>query len=435
MSVAELPDRSPLAAWLSQLESLSAREIELGLERVEEVLGRLSLDLPQTVFHVAGTNGKGSCVAMLEALLSGTGARIGCYTSPHIQHYNERIRVAGQDADDDTIIAAFERIEAVRDGVALTYFEYGTLAALVVFTEKDVDIAILEVGMGGRLDAVNAVEPDVGLITNVSLDHCDWLGNDIETIAFEKAGIMRRNKPVIFGARDVPRSVIDHAKSTGAELLVAGRDYDWSSESDGWSWQGSGRQLTGLRAPAMQGEHQIANAAAVLTLLEAAGFTEVLEETLVSAAFATLQLEGRVQRLDSGAHWLLDVAHNPAAAVALANVLREDPREGRTIAVLGLLDDKDVAGVVSPLVGLVDDWIAVTADSPRAIGAGELARQVANLANAGCLAAESIQQALDHAQAIAGNEDQTLVTGSFYLVGPVLGLVGAPLEARESRSM
>jgi len=411
---------SPLADWLIRLESLSPHEIDMGLERVEKILERLALDIPNTVFHVAGTNGKGSCVVMLAALLEPTGASVGCYTSPHVHRYNERIRVDGRVADDETIIAAFERIAAVRDGMPLTYFEYGTIAALVVFADAKVDVAILEVGMGGRLDAVNAVEPEAGLITNVALDHCDWLGNDIESIGLEKAGIMRREKPVVFGSPDVPGSVVDHARSIGARLVLAGRDYHWSLEDDGWSWRGAARELRGLELPLLQGEHQVGNAAAVLALLESAGYADVLTVRRVNAAMTRLQLDGRMQRVTAGAHWLFDVAHNPAAASALAGVLRKCHRHPRTIAVVGLLDDKNVEGVVTPLAGLVDDWIAVTAASPRALPAGELARRISNLTNAGCLVAETLQQALDYAQATAAADDRIIVTGSFYLVGPAL---------------
>lgn len=411
---------TPLAAWLTRLESLSAREIDLGLERVEQLLDRLELELPATVLHVAGTNGKGSCVAMLESILSTTGRSVGCYTSPHVFRYNERIRVDRAEASDETILRVFERIEAVRDDIPLTYFEFGTLAALVVFAELDVEIAILEVGMGGRLDAVNAVEPQAGLITNVSLDHCDWLGNDIESIAFEKAGIMRAGKPIVFGDRTVPAAILSRAADIGAGLIVVGRDYDWSASSSGWEWQGASHQLTGLGFPGLRGAHQLENAAAVLALLEAAGFSDLLQTERVNEALAGLWLHGRMQRLDSDPRWLFDVAHNPAAATALEAALRAEPPAGRTIAILGLLDDKDVAGVVAPLAGVVDQWITVTADSPRAIQAEDLAGHVGNTTRSDCIVAGSIAHAVAAATALAGDEDRILVTGSFYLVGPAI---------------
>ena len=211
-----------LDEWLARLETYSPQEIDLGLERVELLLDRLALDLPNTVIHVAGTNGKGSSVALLEALLRTTGKRVGCYTSPHLNRYNERIRVDGCDVADSEIIAAFEEVEARRQDVPLTYFEFGTLAALLVFAEQQVDIAVLEVGLGGRLDAVNAVEPTASLITNISLDHCDWLGNNVEDIAREKAGIMRSNKPVVFAAPDMPKAIASEAANSRQAAVGCG---------------------------------------------------------------------------------------------------------------------------------------------------------------------------------------------------------------------
>ncbi len=412
----------PLSDWLIWLESLSPSEIELGLDRVAGVLDRLALELPSAVIHIAGTNGKGSSVAMLEALLRGTGRHVGCYTSPHVQAYNERIRIDGVNATDAQIVSAFERIEAVRGDVLLTYFEYGTLAALVLFADIRPDVVILEVGMGGRLDAVNAVDPTAGLITNIALDHCDWLGDDIETIAREKAGIMRSGKPIVFGSKDMPVAIAGSAETTGALLIAAGRDFDWVEEDDTWSWRSEGHALSGLARPAMPGAHQLVNAAGVLALCAAAGFGEVLRADQVNSALGSVRLDGRMQRFASDPRWLLDVAHNPAAAEALAAMLKDDPVSGRTIAVVGVLDDKDVDGIVTPLLGIVDEWIAVTADSPRAIPAGELGRQIASLANAACLVADSIGQGVEHAKEIADGSDRILVTGSFYLAGPVLQL-------------
>lgn len=276
--------------------------------------------------------------------------------------------------------------------------------------------------MGGRLDAVNAVEPTAGLITNISLDHCDWLGNDIETIAREKAGIMRAGKPVVFGATDIPESIRSRARKTGAQLIAAGRDFQWTDDGDTWSWQYAGHVLSGLVAPALPGRHQIANAAAVLALCEAAGFDDVLETGKINEALGSVRLDGRMQRFDGDPRWLIDVAHNPAAAEALAAALTDEPVDGRTIAVIGVLDDKDVAGVVGPLAGIVDEWIAVTASSPRAIPAPELGRQIANLTDSACLVADSIRQGVDYARNVAGESDRILITGSFYLAGPVLQL-------------
>lgn len=409
-----------LTDWLARLETLSPAEIDLGLERVARVLDRLSLSRPATVLHVAGTNGKGSSVALLESLFRASGALVGAYTSPHIHRYNERIRVDAAEVGDDRIVSAFERVEAVREEEALTYFEYGTLTAMVVFADAGVDTAILEVGMGGRLDAVNAVEPDAGIITNIALDHCDWLGDDVEAIAREKAGIMRKARPVVFGSRDLPQAIVSTAASVGARLIVAGRDYEWSASDSTWSWQGMTGRLDALAMPAMRGEHQLANAAGVLALIEALGLQNMLQVDTVSACLAGLHLEGRMQRIDSDPRWLFDVAHNPAAAAALSDVLCAEPKRGRTVAIVGALDDKDVEGIVTPLAGCVDDWIAVTADSPRAIGADELARRVANATGKACLIAESLDSAIVRAAELTSHADRILVTGSFFLVGPAL---------------
>jgi dihydrofolate synthase/folylpolyglutamate synthase len=420
--MAEPPVNVALDDWLTRLETFSVYEIELGLERVEAVLERLEIDLPETVFQVAGTNGKGSCAATLEALLRAGGYKVGCYTSPHVHRYNERIRIDAAEAADAALVRAFERIEAVRGDVPLTYFEAGTLAALCTFAKERVDVAVLEVGMGGRLDAVNAVDATAALITNVALDHCDWLGHDRESIAAEKAGVMRAGRPVVFGSPDRPQAIDDSAASVGAELCAAGRDYEWSVGPSGWSWSGANRRLEGLRVPALPGEHQFSNAAAVFALLEAAGFAHLLRVEMIDTALAKIRLAGRMQRLDADPRILLDVAHNPAAAQALANTLSAFERPGLTVAVLGMLDDKDVEGVVEPLSSVVDEWVAVTAASPRAIAAAELGRRVANVTDRGCLIAESIDEGMRHAASITDAGDRILVTGSFYVVGPVLQL-------------
>ena len=400
-----LPAGSPLSDWLRWLETLSPREIDLGLERVQLVLGRLSLALPEHVLLIAGTNGKGSSVAMADALLRAADYRVGAYTSPHIAEYNERIAVQGQLASDAEIVAAFEAIEAVRDDVPLTYFEYGTLAALVLFAKAKLDVWILEVGMGGRLDASNVIDPTAALITNVSLDHCDWLGDDIESIAVEKAGVMRSGVPVVFGAEEVPRAIVDRASEIGATLLLRDRDYT----------------LESVPQPGLRGDFQIGNAAAVIALLRAAGLGDAAKPELAATVLPTVRVAGRGQVIEQdGVEWLLDVAHNPAAAEVLARTLADDERDGATLAIIGMLDDKDVEGSVLPLNQHVEQWIAVSADSHRAIPALELARRIANTCDRPCLVADSLAQAMESARRDASEDDRILVTGSFYLVGPVL---------------
>jgi dihydrofolate synthase/folylpolyglutamate synthase len=410
----------PLSEWLARLETISSREIDLGLDRVSRVLDKLVLPQANQVFHIAGTNGKGSSVVMLESLLKGSGSRIGCYTSPHVSKFNERIRVDGADVSDEQIIAAFERVEAARDGEQLTYFEFGTLAALVVFADAGMDTLLLEVGMGGRLDAVNAVEPTAGLITNIALDHCAWLGETIEEIAFEKAGIMRAGKPVVFGARDVPQAITGHASEIGARLQVAGRDFDWQLDGDTWSWRGQECEFRGLALPALAGQHQVSNAAAVLALLEAVGAIDTLQADDVSTALLDVRLDGRIQEIRNSTRWIVDVAHNPAAAEVLGQALRDEGHQGQTVAILGMLDDKDVEGVVAHLQPHVDQWIAVAADSHRAIVADELARRVANETGSACLVGGSLESVIERAEELAASGDRVLLTGSFYLVGPAL---------------
>jgi dihydrofolate synthase/folylpolyglutamate synthase len=413
-----------LNEWLARLETYSAQEIDLGLERVQLLLQRLNLSLPKTIFHVAGTNGKGSSVAMLEALLLTTGDKVGCYTSPHLLRYNERIRVDGAEASDAQIVAAFESVEALRGSLPLTYFEFGTLAALAVFVAEKVDIAVLEVGLGGRLDAVNAVEPTASLITNISLDHCDWLGDNVEDIAREKAGVMRAQKAVVFAAPEMPQAIAETAQSLHANLLAANRDYRWTTSSDGWSWEGVSQSVQNLARPQLAGDIQLQNAAGVLTLLESAGFESLLDSDVINAAFSSVSLAGRMQLLAD--RWVLDVAHNPAAACALAAALRAMPQGRAAVTVIGMLDDKDVAGVVEPLNALTEHWIAVTADSPRAIAANELARRISISTDRPCWIAESFEQAIERAEKLAAANDLLLVTGSFYTVGAALVILAAP---------
>lgn len=405
-----LPAGAPLSDWLTWLETLSPTEIDLGLERVTEVLDRLQLAYPQHVLLIAGTNGKGSSVAMTDALLRAAGMRVGTYTSPHIIDYNERIVIDGGAATDADIVGAFEAVEAVRNELPLTYFEYGTLAALYLFAEAGLDAWVLEVGLGGRLDATNAVEPTAALITNIALDHCEWLGDDIEKIAAEKGGVMRPGIPVVFGGEQVPRAIVATADELGARLLLRDRDFN----------------LDGVPRPGLPGEFQIGNAAAVLALLEVAGIEAAVDPELVQRVLPEVRLTGRGQRIErDGVEYLLDVAHNPAAAEALAQILASSGHTAATTAIVGLLDDKDAEGVARALDGAVDRWIAVTADSHRALPAAELGRRIANACNRSCEISESLEDAIDSARRDARINDRILVTGSFYLVGPALERLGA----------
>jgi len=416
-------DFSSLGDWLSWLETLSPIEIDLGLDRVLQVLRLLKLSRPNRVIHVAGTNGKGSSVAMLEALFMSTGERVGAYTSPHVNYYNERIQINSTPVSDEEIISAFECVNAARQNEELTYFEFGTLAALVIFDVKKTDTIILEVGMGGRLDAVNAVEPDAGIITNVSLDHCDWLGEDIESIAAEKAGILRCGKPFVYGALDVPNSVLTYSELCGVDLCRRGQDFDFALKSDSsnnWEWSGRKNTLSSLKMPALAGKFQLQNAAAVLALIEAMHLDELLNRQLVNKAFSQLEMEGRCQLVQTDKKWLLDVAHNAAAANVLSDVLSDMSPGGRIIAIMGILRGKDLGGIVLPLLELVDVWIAVRAENTRALAASELAAEIANMCDKPCLILDNLPDAMQYTANQASAEDLIVVTGSFYVVGPAL---------------
>jgi len=418
---------APLSEWLAWLETLSPTEINLGLERVQQMLVRLQVKRPDHVLLIAGTNGKGSSVAMSDALLRAAGKRVGAYTSPHVNRYNERIVIDGVSVDDAKIIAAFEKIESVREDLELTYFEYGTLAAVVVFAQADLDVWILEVGLGGRLDATNAIDPTASLITNVTLDHCDWLGNDVETIAVEKAGVMRAGIPTVFGSLEIPQSILRHATAIGAKLQRAGKDFHSDANADGsWRYRGASCALDSLLAPGLLGAFQISNAAAVLALLDAASLLQGIDAALINAVLPTLTLVGRSERLFvDNQEWLIDVAHNPAAAEMLATTLERLERRANTTAIVGLLNDKDTVGVIEPLSRHIQRWIAITADSHRAVAANELARRVSNITGRACLVADSAAAAIELARRGASENDRIVVTGSFFTVGPVRKLLAA----------
>lgn len=411
----------PLAQWLGWLETLSPNEIDLGLERVIEVLERLQLNAPTRVIHVAGTNGKGSSVAMLEALYLQQSSAVGCYTSPHILRYNERIRVAGEAVADELILNALQSVEARRQEVPLTYFEYTTLAALCVFEQLQAETIILEVGMGGRLDAVNAVEPDGGIITNVSLDHVAWLGDNIEDIGMEKAGILRRGKSFVFAAKDPPNSVVQRADELATDLRIYGQDYDYTiGEDDCWSFRGRDVQLQGLQKPALQGDFQIGNAAAVLSLTEALGDTELLVTETINAAFSRLQLPGRLQSVQRHRLWILDVAHNAGAATVLARSLATVTSGAKLTCIIGVLDDKNIADIVAPLLPQVETWIAVSVASPRAIPAAEIARVISNMSEKPCEIGANVSDVCKVLDGELASACPVLVTGSFFTVGPAL---------------
>ena len=355
--------------WLRWQETLHPRTIELGLERVRTVLRRLRPNAPPfAVVTVGGTNGKGSSVAFLDAILRAAGHRVGAYVSPHLLRYNERIQVDGAEADDESLCRMFARIDAVRGDVSLTYFEFGTLAALEWFWETGVDVAVLEVGLGGRLDAVNAVDADAALVTSVALDHTDWLGPDRDSIGHEKAGIYRPGRPAVCADPDPPPRLLEHARAIGARLLRVGSDYDFSHAGEIWRWRSDAAWLDDLPLPALAGEHQLGNAAAALMVLTSLSDRLPVDAVAIRAGLTRARLPGRFQIVPGPVEWILDVAHNPAAAAVLANQLKNRTCAGRTWAIMGLLADKDADGVIEALAGVVDEWRPVTLTGARAGG-------------------------------------------------------------------
>ena len=421
---------SSLADWLAWQETLHPNAIDLGLDRLQRTLDRLGWQRPACpVITVAGTNGKGSCVALTARILREAGYRVGTFTSPHLLRYNERIAIDGVEVSDEALIAAFERIDAARGDDTLTFFEFNAAAALLVFADAQPDAVVLEVGMGGRLDAVNVVDADVALVTSIDLDHCDWLGHDRETIGREKAGIFRAGRPAIFGARDMPASIRDAAQQVGADLQQLGRDFDWVRSGDRWTWRGRAGEQRDLPAPALHGEIQYNNAAAVLAALEALQLRLRVPRSAIERGLQTVTLPGRFQVVRQSSprpiEWILDVAHNPAAAHTLAAQLAARKDGGRTIAVCGVLSDKDVEGIVGELRNSFDAWVIVGLQGARALAPDALAARVRNVgANVEAVAADVVAGCLA-AEALAQAGDRIVVFGSFLTVGPALGwLVG-----------
>ena len=404
-----------LQDWLAHLQRQHPTAIELGLERVREVAVRMQLAKPAScVITVGGTNGKGSTVAFIEAIARAAGLHVGAYTSPHLLRYNERVRIDGVDAGDADLVAAFEAIEVARGDISLTYFEVGTLAALWLFARAELDLAILEVGLGGRLDAVNIVDPDVAVITTVDLDHMDWLGEDREDIGVEKAGIARAWKPLVLGDDEPPSSVLRRAYAIGASALRMGCDFfvDRMTEGDGWQWREPGFILD-LPLPALAAPVQLRNAAVAIAALRASPLE--IPDAAWAQGIAAARLPGRLQRLDcAGVEYRLDVGHNPQAAQALADWLQGQSKQGRVHAVFAALADKDVAGVTAALASHIDHWHLAGLDvEGRAQDVDALAARV-NLP--GATRHADVAAALEHVRSIAVAGDRVLVFGSFHTV-------------------
>ena len=412
-----------LARWLAWQQSLHPKLIDLGLERVARVLSGTGWRRPACpVVTVAGTNGKGSCVALLASMLRAGGYRAATFTSPHLVDYRERIRVDGVMVSEASLVAAFERIADALGPDSLTFFEFNTLAALLVFETAAPDAIVLEVGMGGRLDAVNLVDADVAVLVSVGLDHMEWLGPDVEAIGREKAGIFRSGRPAIFGAGPVPGSVVDCARETGADLRVFGREFDGRENAEGsWDYRDAAGTLAGLPEPGLGGGIQVANAAAALAALRALDQRLPLPRPAIEHGLRNASLPGRFQRIAApgGFEWVLDVAHNPDSARVLAANLTRHGVRGRTIAVCGMLADKDVESVVEVLRDRVDYWIAAGTDGSRALDDAALAARAGARGVVMALGG-TVPEALERAASVAAHGDRVVVFGSFHTVGPAL---------------
>lgn len=424
--------------WLDYQQRVHPRTVALGLDRVRAVWTRLGAPAPApVVITVGGTNGKGSTVAFLEAMLAADGKRVGAYTSPHLLTYNERVRILGDDAEDAALVSAFERIESARgvdssEPIALTYFEYGTLAALLIFADSALDVAILEVGLGGRLDAVNIIDADAAIVTTVDLDHQDWLGNDRGSIGREKAGIFRAERPAIVGEVDPPRTLIEHALRIGAQLRIAGRDFNFDARAETWGWSGwseagsTAGAAVGIELPlpALAAACQIDNAAAAIAALYSLRDRLGWNPSAIAAGVASAHVAARLQRFGGERELIIDVAHNPQAARVLAAWLHDTSTGGRTLAVFGALGDKDVHGVVDALRGQFDGWFlaGLDQDSPRGLDAQSLFAQLGLVLDSSAVHAcdANVHDALVSAFAKAQPGDRVIAFGSFFVASEAL---------------
>ncbi|MBD8163643.1 bifunctional tetrahydrofolate synthase/dihydrofolate synthase [Erwinia persicina] len=401
---------SPLATWLYYLEHLHAQAIELGLDRIRHVATSLDLLKPApVVFTVAGTNGKGTTCRTLETVLMAAGYRVGVYSSPHLVRYTERVRIQGEELAESAHTASFAAIEAGRGETSLTYFEYGTLSALWLFRQAALDVVILEVGLGGRLDATNIVDADVAVVTSIALDHTDWLGPDRDSIGREKAGIFRADKPAVVGEPDMPQTIAEVAAEKGARLLQRDRDWSCSITAESWSFRDAHGSIDRLPLPQVP----LPNAATALAALRASPLK--VEEAVIRRSLHQAMLPGRFQTVAESPRVILDVAHNPHAAAYLAGRLAEVPRSGKVHAVVGMLHDKDIAGTLACLSPQVDYWYCAPLDGPRGATAAQL---MAHLH--GAQAFDSVELAWHQARQQASEQDIVLVCGSFHTVAQVM---------------
>jgi len=415
-----------LDEWLDYIVSLHTSRIDLGLERIKAIAEQNHL----STFHcpvitVAGTNGKGSCVRLLEGIYSTSGYRVGAYYSPHIQRFNERIRLQEQDIDDATLIAAFERIETCRRDRPLSFFEFTTLAALSIFQAAELDVVILEVGLGGRLDAVNIVESDVAVVTSIGLDHMDWLGDNLEQIAVEEAGVYRKDKPDICGQPKPPTSLVDVAVSVGAQLLCLDRDFCYQIHEQNWHWQGPENHYQSLPMPLLKCQ----NAATSLMVIECLQQQLPVVVVDIANALKNKTLPGRFQQASVPMNVVFDVAHNPDSARYLADQLKRLPAATKQIALIGMLETKDIRGTLMPLIQYIDDWFVVKLATERSAEPSQIMDTLKALGAKNCYNLPSVSEAVCRAKQACGHQqDRIVVFGSCYTVAEVQQLLREELE-------
>jgi len=414
--------KKTLADWLSWQETLHLSEIDLGLDRIREVaknLGLLSPSFP--IITIAGTNGKGSYVAFFESILKEQGYKTGSYTSPHLIDYNERIKLSSLNVSDEFIIKAFEKIDQARDGISLTYFEFGTLAAIYIFTQQKVDVAILEVGLGGRLDASNLWDTSLAIITSIGIDHIDWLGDDREVIAVEKAGIMRKDVPVICGDLDPPHSIATEAKQLGAILYQINKDFSYKKQKHKtWNWKGFNQSYT-LPSPSLSGDFQLNNSATVIAGLNAIKHLLPIDEDSIKQGLKKASIIGRLQLIQQKPEWLIDVAHNPHAAKQLVKYLNTNPVKGKTIALFSMLKDKDINQVIAIMNSNIDEWHIVELDGPRSTKLPDLKRIIMQQSqNKTVLTHKSFVEACKSLKRTSKLQDRVVAFGSFLVISEVI---------------
>ncbi len=426
-----------LSEWLAHCEQLHPQAIDMGLDRVRQVAQRMNLRLTMPVITVAGTNGKGSTCALLEAIYLQAGYKTGVYTSPHLVHFEERCRLVGESPQAEVFASAFECVEAARHDTSLTYFEFSTLAILKMMSDAGLDVVILEVGLGGRLDAVNIIDPDCAIITSIDLDHTALLGTDRDSIGLEKAGIMRAGQPVVISDPMPPESVVKHAQALGADAWLLGKDFNFSGDQLQWSWAGRGRRYSGLAYPALRGANQLLNASGVLAALEVMRPQLPVTAQAIRNGLAMVELTGRFQIVPGEPVLVLDVAHNPHSVAALAANLDAMGFYPTTHAVFGAMADKDLDSMLKKLLPLVDAWYFTDLPLPRASTAQQLAADWAALNTRKDVRSsvhETPQKALDAAILAADPTDRILVFGSFYTVGGVLQHGIPKLHAKHLRN-